>query len=445
MPFTTCCKPTCSSDLAKVKGIGHKQDGVPVLNPPERVVPQERMDARPARLRLGPAPVSPAPARPVPRPFLARRIQPQPPHPLRRHLHLAGLQVQMRLLHGQHRQPRGQCRRRGRLPFPQHALLVAGLHHRRIREARPARRRDACASRTRCSSSTRSSSSRCSTSSSSAASSSACGLTPAIDTVQPHYLDLFRRAGIGALALGVEAGNQMIRHEVSKGSFKDVNIRQVVRTIRDHGLNINANYIFGFPDDTLETMQQTLDLALELNTEMANMYPCQALPGSTLYYLARTNGWRPAGLLRRLRLPLLRKPAPAHPPLLRRRGPALPRRRLAEILHQPRLPRPRRAQVRPRAAAQRPGHGQPSSSAANCWAIPRPRTLPSRNSPNNPSSCQPQNSAADSCTAENGPKLGGVARTRRGVEAGCSAHAFDRFPPPSGGHSCRPRLLVLTP
>ena len=38
-------------------------------------------------------------------------------------------------------------------------------------------------------------------------------------------------------------------------------------------------------------MQQTLDLALELNTEMANMYPCQALPGSPLYYLARTNGW----------------------------------------------------------------------------------------------------------------------------------------------------------
>jgi hypothetical protein len=24
---------------------------------------------------------------------------------------------------------------------------------------------------------------------------------------------------------------------------------------------------------------------------MANMYPCQALPGSTLYYLARANGW----------------------------------------------------------------------------------------------------------------------------------------------------------
>jgi radical SAM superfamily enzyme YgiQ (UPF0313 family) len=112
-----------------------------------------------------------------------------------------------------------------------------------------------------------------------------------IDTVQPHYLDLFRRAGIGWLALGVEAGNQMIRHEVSKGSFKDVNIRQVAQTIREHGLNIISNYIFGFPEDTQETMQQTLDLAIELNSEMANMYPCQALPGSSLYYLARTNGW----------------------------------------------------------------------------------------------------------------------------------------------------------
>ncbi len=83
----------------------------------------------------------------------------------------------------------------------------------------------------------------------------------------------------------------MIRHEVSKGSFKDVNIRQVAQTIREHDLNIISNYIFGFPDDTLETMQQTLDLALELNSEMANMYPCQALPGSALYYLARTSGW----------------------------------------------------------------------------------------------------------------------------------------------------------
>ena len=111
-----------------------------------------------------------------------------------------------------------------------------------------------------------------------------------VDTVQSSYLDLFRRAGIGWLALGVEAGNQSVRREVSKGSFKDVNIREVVKTVREHGINVIANYIFGLPEDSFATMQETLDLALELNTEMANMYPCQALPGSVLYTEARKNG-----------------------------------------------------------------------------------------------------------------------------------------------------------
>ena len=112
-----------------------------------------------------------------------------------------------------------------------------------------------------------------------------------VDTVRPAALELFKKAGINWLALGIEAGNQSVRQEVSKGSFKEVNIRAVCDTIRATDINIISNYIFGFPDDTMETMQQTLDLALELNTEMANMYPCQALPGSPMYYAALRNGW----------------------------------------------------------------------------------------------------------------------------------------------------------
>jgi len=112
-----------------------------------------------------------------------------------------------------------------------------------------------------------------------------------IDTVRNDALDLFKKAGVNWLALGIEAGNQLVRQEVSKGSFKEVNIRDVCQTISRSDINIISNYIFGFPEDTIETMQQTLDLALELNTEMANMYPCQALPGSPMYIKAIENGW----------------------------------------------------------------------------------------------------------------------------------------------------------
>ena len=112
-----------------------------------------------------------------------------------------------------------------------------------------------------------------------------------VDTVRADVLETFKRAGINWLALGIEAGNRQVRREMSKGSFQDVSITEVCNSIRASDINIISNYIFGFPDDTLETMQQTLDLALELNTEMANMYPCQALPGSPIHRTALKEGW----------------------------------------------------------------------------------------------------------------------------------------------------------
>lgn len=113
-----------------------------------------------------------------------------------------------------------------------------------------------------------------------------------VDTVRKDSLDLFKEAGVNWLALGIEAGNQLVRREVSKGSFKDVNIHEAVKEVRDSGISVISNYIFGFPDDNLDTMNQTLELALDLCTEMANMYPCQALPGSPIYQTALKNNWK---------------------------------------------------------------------------------------------------------------------------------------------------------
>jgi anaerobic magnesium-protoporphyrin IX monomethyl ester cyclase len=112
-----------------------------------------------------------------------------------------------------------------------------------------------------------------------------------VDTVRSDQLALFKRAGINWLCLGIEAGNQNVRLDIEKGRFRDMNIRDVVGMVQDHGIEVLGNYIFGFPEDSVETMQQTLDLAMELNTAHANFYPCQALPGSPLYFTAKTEGW----------------------------------------------------------------------------------------------------------------------------------------------------------
>ena len=72
-----------------------------------------------------------------------------------------------------------------------------------------------------------------------------------IDTVRRDYLDLFKKAGVNWLALGLEAGNQVVRQEVSKGSFQEVNIREVCEIVADADINIISNYIFGFMITTI--------------------------------------------------------------------------------------------------------------------------------------------------------------------------------------------------
>lgn len=113
-----------------------------------------------------------------------------------------------------------------------------------------------------------------------------------VDTVKEAYLETLKKAGVNWLALGIESGNTRVRKDVTKGRFEDVDIRDVVKKIRNHGMNVIANYIFGLPEDDIASMQTTLDLALEMNTEEANFYSAMAYPGSPLYGQARQAGWK---------------------------------------------------------------------------------------------------------------------------------------------------------
>ncbi|MFV2055343.1 MAG: radical SAM protein [Thiohalomonadales bacterium] len=104
-----------------------------------------------------------------------------------------------------------------------------------------------------------------------------------IDTVKDEYLDKLARAGFRWLALGIESGSSLVRDGVEKGRFDSTEIIETIRKIQCSGINVIGNYIFGLPDDTSESMRQTLDLALEAQCEFVNFYSAMAYPGSKLY------------------------------------------------------------------------------------------------------------------------------------------------------------------
>jgi anaerobic magnesium-protoporphyrin IX monomethyl ester cyclase len=110
-----------------------------------------------------------------------------------------------------------------------------------------------------------------------------------VDTIKDGMLDKLKAAGVNWLAFGIEAGADRVRDNVDK-SFDQAEVYDVLRRVRDAGINVIGNYIFGLPEDDRETMQATLDLALDLRCEFANFYSAMAYPGSPLYTQALRQG-----------------------------------------------------------------------------------------------------------------------------------------------------------
>ncbi|MFO0843035.1 MAG: radical SAM protein [Gemmataceae bacterium] len=110
-----------------------------------------------------------------------------------------------------------------------------------------------------------------------------------VDTVKDGMLETMKRAGVHWLAFGIEAGADRVRDSVDKG-FDQQEVFEVIQKVRDAGINVIGNYIFGLPEDDAATMRATLDLAKELNCEFANFYSTMAYPGSPLYTMALRQG-----------------------------------------------------------------------------------------------------------------------------------------------------------
>ena len=111
-----------------------------------------------------------------------------------------------------------------------------------------------------------------------------------VDTVNRDILSRLRKAGIRWLAYGIESASELSLSDVSKGQYDVKRIEDVVRMTKDAGIYVLANFMFGLPEDTKETMRMTLDFARKVNPEFINFYCTMAYPGSKLYSDCKNKG-----------------------------------------------------------------------------------------------------------------------------------------------------------
>lgn len=99
-----------------------------------------------------------------------------------------------------------------------------------------------------------------------------------------------KAAGCHLIIPGIESGSQQILNNIKKGTTIE-QIRSYIASAKKAKLMVHACYMVGNNGETQETMNETLKLALKLNTDTAQFYPLLPFPGTEAYYWAKTNGY----------------------------------------------------------------------------------------------------------------------------------------------------------
>lgn len=97
---------------------------------------------------------------------------------------------------------------------------------------------------------------------------------------------LMKQAGCHLIIPGIESGSQEILNNIRKGTTLE-QVSAYITDAKKAGLKVHACYMVGNKGETKQTMQDTLDLALKLDTDTAQFYPLLPFPGTEAYEWAK--------------------------------------------------------------------------------------------------------------------------------------------------------------
>ncbi len=110
--------------------------------------------------------------------------------------------------------------------------------------------------------------------------------------IDENMLKKMSMAGCKSLTIGVESGDQFILNDVVKKKLKLSDVEEFAERCKKVKLPLRAFFVLGFPGETVETMQKTIDFALHLfeayEVEIINLI-ATPLYGTELYKICDQN------------------------------------------------------------------------------------------------------------------------------------------------------------
>ncbi|MCP4987315.1 MAG: radical SAM protein [Colwellia sp.] len=103
-----------------------------------------------------------------------------------------------------------------------------------------------------------------------------------IATLDEELCRILKKAGCYRISIGIEAGDKEMQRYIRKGVNLD-KVNEKLKIIKKYGIEVLANFMMGFPGETKQQMQTTLEVALRLPLDYANFYVFTPYPGSSFF------------------------------------------------------------------------------------------------------------------------------------------------------------------
>ncbi|NPE26703.1 radical SAM protein [Methanococcoides sp. SA1] len=110
-----------------------------------------------------------------------------------------------------------------------------------------------------------------------------------IENLDEELLGQMRESGCYKIALGIESATPRILDYIGKNSDVD-RVRSVFDNCKKLGIETKAFFTIGYPTETKEEIESTIDFAMELNPDSARFMVVRAFPQTRLYEDAKASG-----------------------------------------------------------------------------------------------------------------------------------------------------------
>jgi radical SAM superfamily enzyme YgiQ (UPF0313 family) len=111
-----------------------------------------------------------------------------------------------------------------------------------------------------------------------------------VDRVSEDLFAKMKEAGCQLVSFGAESGSQEILNKMRKGTTVEQNAR-AIEMVKKAGMTVTVSMIIGYPGETEETIEQTLDFVRKTKPDDVHLSLATPYPGIELNRVVKDLGW----------------------------------------------------------------------------------------------------------------------------------------------------------